>query len=96
MRRISDPDFVYRPASAEHREKLASVSRARLGIPYGYRVLYGVLVPNGMFQEVKVAANKYRHDKSGKQSIENTQAFVRLLVRLLTEIALQWEPPSGT
>lgn len=94
-RSTGHPDYVYRPASSEHREKLAASHRARLGIPDGCRVLYGVLVPLWIYPEVSKAAHAYRHDKRGNQSIENTAAFVRLLVRMLTGIALQWEPPSG-
>jgi hypothetical protein len=58
---MSDPDFVYRPASAETVERMRAAARARLGIPEGCCRIYGVIVPIAYRERVRAAASKRRH-----------------------------------
>jgi hypothetical protein len=41
---MGHPDYVYRPLSQEQRDNMRAAARRRLGIPDGYRRVFGALV----------------------------------------------------
>lgn len=67
------------PRSEKHREKLSASQRLRLGIPDGFHRLYGVLVPNHLFEDAKKHAGHIRA-VAGKEAI--LREMPNLLMRL--------------
>jgi hypothetical protein len=76
VRSMSDPNYQYRPWSDERRAALGRSVRARLGVPDGHHLLYGVFVPNALWSEIARRAN-YHLSKRGRTHLT---AFVQALV----------------
>lgn len=55
-RSMADPNYVHRPWSPEHRERLRLIQRRRLGIPDGCAQLYGLHVPLAYAEAVRTDA----------------------------------------
>ena len=51
-RSMADPNYVYRPHSAERRARMSEANMRRLGAPPGHRIVYGVYVPVEIFERV--------------------------------------------
>lgn len=64
MRSMGDPGYVYRPLPAKTRKRMSAVARKRLGIPRGYRRIFGALVDEAHADEVRKAMMHYRHCKA--------------------------------
>lgn len=77
MRSTGDLNYVYRPQSEAHRRKLQEAHRIRLGNLPGHHRLYGVQVPDELFDEVKKVIGYVRK----KNNIETTGWFTDFLVR---------------
>lgn len=74
-RSMGDPNYKYRPLSAEQRQKQSESQRARLGIPAGHCRIYGVHVPLQIADKVRPLATEI----AGKQDFEAAHAFVQRL-----------------
>jgi hypothetical protein len=56
---MGHPDYVYRPLSQEQRNNMRAAARRRLGIPDGYRRVFGALVDEAA--EVRRALMRHRY-----------------------------------
>lgn len=81
MRKISDPNFVYRPWSEQRRKAASASAIERSGAKPGHRLVYGINVPVGLWKTVAIAAYRFRHARPGKRSWRATHAFVKRLIR---------------
>lgn len=82
---MGDPDYVYRPMSAEARAKASAAHRKRLGCEPGHRLLYGVQVPEDLWPQVHRAAHTFRkkEENADPEGLESTTQFVRVFVAIL-------------
>jgi len=85
MKRISDPDFVYRPWSEERRERARQAALQRLGTPPGFHLIFGVPVAEAIWKDVRDAANKFHYHKHGTEPLWKTRAVVMLLIEIMSQ-----------
>lgn len=75
--------YIYRPMPEAQRQKLSDAHHARLGIPLGFRRLYGVLVPDQHFEEVRKRAHSL--SAHGKASKDDMRFFTRIILVMVEE-----------
>lgn len=74
---MGSPDYVYRPVSEEHRQKMRDAALKRLGIPPGYCKVQGVLFKRALKEEMTIIAADMmrRHNKEYAQMVLTKIAY---------------------
>jgi hypothetical protein len=79
MRKISDPNYVYRPWLEERRKAARAKAIERSGAKPGHRLVYGTNVPIEISEIVAAEAYRFRHGGPKKRGLRATHAFMRRL-----------------
>jgi hypothetical protein len=85
MKPMGDPDYVYRPWSEERRLAARAAALKRLGTPTGYRMIYGIPVPEDLFEEIHDFAVRYRYDRQAGTTVPlwKVRDAILLILKLL-------------
>jgi hypothetical protein len=86
MRSMGDPLYIYRPWPEERRARAREASLRRLGTPPGHRIIYGVPVPETLYDEVRDVAVRFRHrQKDVCEPLWKVRALILILMAVLKE-----------
>lgn len=76
--------YLRRPWSEARRKAASLAAIAKSGAKPGHRLLYGINVHQRDWPLIAKAANRYRHGKGKARNLEQTRAFIRTLMRMLS------------